>query len=176
MGDEDGRRRVAIACQGGGSHTAFTAGVLGTLFGAPERNDYDIVGISGTSGGAICALLAWTALLEKEPQKAGTLLEGFWADNAATTPLEGLLNVAAVWASTLQNLGLLPTVSPYDIPVDGLGQFRELLERWVNFDGLDARDRATAPLLLIGAVDVLSGRFRAFNSRQEPITADAVLA
>ena len=30
------RRRVAIACQGGGSHTAFTAGVLKRLLGAEE--------------------------------------------------------------------------------------------------------------------------------------------
>jgi predicted acylesterase/phospholipase RssA len=28
--------RVAIACQGGGSHTAFTAGVLKRLLGAQE--------------------------------------------------------------------------------------------------------------------------------------------
>ena len=31
-------------------------------------------------------------------------------------------------------------------------------------------------MLLIGAVDVLSGRFRAFNSRRDRITADTVLA
>jgi NTE family protein len=28
MTDSGRRKRVAIACQGGGSHTAFTAGVL----------------------------------------------------------------------------------------------------------------------------------------------------
>ena len=32
MSPQDDRPRVAIACQGGGSHTAFTAGVLGRLF------------------------------------------------------------------------------------------------------------------------------------------------
>ena len=32
MTAQDTRPRVAIACQGGGSHTAFTAGVLGRLF------------------------------------------------------------------------------------------------------------------------------------------------
>jgi NTE family protein len=31
MDREDETKRVAIACQGGGSHTAFTAGVLKTL-------------------------------------------------------------------------------------------------------------------------------------------------
>jgi NTE family protein len=33
-----GRLRVAIACRGGGSHTAFTAGVLERLLGAELRD------------------------------------------------------------------------------------------------------------------------------------------
>jgi NTE family protein len=41
------------------------------------------VGLSGTSGGAVCALLAWSALQEGEPLKARKLLEGFWAGNSA---------------------------------------------------------------------------------------------
>jgi NTE family protein len=90
----------------------MTAGALTGLLGAPELEEYEIVAISGTSGGAICALLAWTALLEREPHQAGPLLEGFWADNAASTPMEVFINPAALWVSTLQNLGLLPLVSP----------------------------------------------------------------
>ena len=35
-----GQRRVVIACQGGGSHTAFTAGVLKRLLGADELAGY----------------------------------------------------------------------------------------------------------------------------------------
>ena len=34
------KRRVVIACQGGGSHTAFTAGVLKRLLGADELAGY----------------------------------------------------------------------------------------------------------------------------------------
>ncbi len=42
--DADGRRRVAIACQGGGSHTAFTAGALKRLL----RDDrYEFVALRG---------------------------------------------------------------------------------------------------------------------------------
>lgn len=40
--------------QGGGSHTAFTAGVLDRLL-AEYDFEFDIVGLSGTSRGAICA-------------------------------------------------------------------------------------------------------------------------
>jgi NTE family protein len=173
--------RVAIACQGGGSHTAFTAGVLKRLLGAEELADVEIVGLSGTSGGAVCALLAWSALLEDDAGAAGGRLEAFWADNSATTPLEQLVNAWVVWTARLENLVVLPAVSPYDTPtsLQALREFRAMLERRVKFDQLAAKARQvgdSAPMLLLGAVDVLSGAFRAFNSRREPITAEMVLA
>mgnify|MGYP002147809231 CR=1 FL=1 len=53
--------RLAIACQGGGAHTAFSAGVLSYLFLAFEhfqrrpagQMPFRLTGLSGTSGGAI---------------------------------------------------------------------------------------------------------------------------
>src|SRR3712207_4223085 len=138
---ETGPTRVAIGCQGGGSHTAFTAGVLKRLLGASELDGYEVVGLSGTSGGAVCALLAWSALLEDDPAAAGRLLEGFWADNSATTPLEQLVNAWVVWAARLENLVVLPAVSPYDNlgSVAALAEFRRMLERRVDFGCLAAR-------------------------------------
>jgi NTE family protein len=174
--DDGGERRVAIACQGGGSHTAFTAGVLSRLLGAAELEDHRVVALSGTSGGAVCALLAWSALCDGEPGRAKELLEGFWADNTASDPLSMALNTWLLWASTLQSTGMLPAISPYDIPVTGLDHFRDLLSRWVHFARIEADELGAHPLLLIGAVDVLSGRFRAFHSHHERITADMVLA
>jgi NTE family protein len=168
------RRRVAIACQGGGSHTAFTAGVLRRLLDGPEIDEYDVVGLSGTSGGAVCALLAWKALREGDRHRARPFLDTFWADNAASTPLDVATNAWLMWAATLQSTGWLPQVSPYDLPVDGLGEFRELLTRRVDFDAFTP-DPA-GPLLVVGAVDVVSGRFRAFHSYHEHITPDMILA
>jgi len=51
------RKRIGIACQGGGSHTSFTAGALKELL-VRGHGRYDFVAFSGTSGGGICALLA----------------------------------------------------------------------------------------------------------------------
>ena len=173
-------RRVAIACQGGGSHTAFTAGVLSRLFDGPEpaggRGGYEVVGLSGTSGGAVCALMAWTALRDGDQRKARALLDGFWGDNSASTPLDAAVNVWLLWTSTLQSTGFLPTVSPYDLPSTGLDHFRDLLTRRVDFDRIEADPLGAQPQLLIGAVDVLSGQFRAFNSRRERIVPDMILA
>ncbi|HSK99307.1 MAG TPA: patatin-like phospholipase family protein [Rubrobacteraceae bacterium] len=85
------RRRVAIACQGGGSHAAFTAGALDVLlsFFLERRDDYEIVAFSGTSGGAVCAYLAWSALSEQPDEQRATevavsTLRSFWTlDNSA---------------------------------------------------------------------------------------------
>ena len=37
LDEQDNTRKVAIACQGGGSHTAFTAGVLKSLLAVHVR-------------------------------------------------------------------------------------------------------------------------------------------
>jgi len=175
---DTGRTRVAVACQGGGSHTAFTAGVLKRLLGADELAGVEVVGLSGTSGGAVCALLAWSALLEDDPASAGRLLEDFWADNSATTPLEQLVNSWVVWAARLEHMVVLPAVSPYDNfgSVQALQEFRAMLERRVDFKRFAVQTDGSGPMLLIGAVDVRSGEFKAFNSRRDRITADMILA
>jgi NTE family protein len=51
-----------------------------------------------------------------------------------------------------------------------------MLERHVDFEGLQTPMPNPAPMLLIGAVDVLSSDFRAFNSRRDRISADTILA
>ncbi len=173
-----GVRRVAIACQGGGSHTAFTAGVLKRLLVAEELAGYEIVGLSGTSGGAVCALLAWSALLDHDRARAARLLGEFWADNAATAPHERLANAWTVWASWLQDFLVTPAVSPYHnaFAAWGLAEFRRLLERRVDFGRIGVQPAGAYPILLVGAVDVLSGEFKAFDSRRDRISADTILA
>jgi NTE family protein len=74
--------RVAIACQGGGSHTAFTAGALKAILEAdPKTKPFEIVAVSGTSGGAVCALLAWYGLIQDgrantDPEGHGGTIDG----------------------------------------------------------------------------------------------------
>jgi NTE family protein len=171
-------RRVAIACQGGGSHTAFTAGVLKRLLCTEELKGYEVVGLSGTSGGAVCALLAWHYLLRGDGRGAAEALDAFWWDNSATAPHEQIVNHWILWASNLQNFVTMPAVSPYDnyFSVSALEEFRRMLERRVDFAQVGVQPQGTYPVLLVGAVDVLSGEFRAFNSRRERITPEAILA
>jgi predicted acylesterase/phospholipase RssA len=48
-------QRVSLALQGGGAHGAFTWGVLDVLL---ERTTHSFVGISGSSAGAVNAVLS----------------------------------------------------------------------------------------------------------------------
>jgi NTE family protein len=171
------RTRIAIACQGGGSHTAFTAGVLTRLLGDREsRERHEIVGLSGTSGGAICALLAWYGLASDDPERPGALLDAFWADNSATAPFEQALNAWTLWAGALQDVVAMPAVSPYVNPFAAAApaELRRLLTRHVDFDALPTGPGR--PMLLVGAVDVMTGDFRAFDSRSDRISVETILA
>src|SRR5438309_7445469 len=114
--------RIAIACQGGGSHTAFTAGALGRLLKHYVRRQQrlegipaQILGLSGTSGGAMCALLAWYALLSEDPSgaSAADLLNDFWTANAATEWWDVVLNSTLVQVTRLEGNVALPEISPY---------------------------------------------------------------
>ena len=62
----------------GEPHAAFAAGALKR---ALADDGPEIVGFSGTSGGAVCALLAWYGLRSEGRGRAVELLKAFWQDN-----------------------------------------------------------------------------------------------
>ncbi|WP_136686677.1 patatin-like phospholipase family protein [Halorhabdus amylolytica] len=171
---ERDQKQVAIACQGGGSHTAFTAGVLDELLGADL--DIDIVGFSGTSGGAICAALAWYGR-EHPEHNPGDLLLDFWAAMAAKQPTQYATNAWVQGILQLQRLGYpVPEVSPDQLPktVREQDDLRRILERLVDFDTVPDLVEGDAPVLLISAIDVLSGDFRLF--REDKLSPETILA
>lgn len=200
------RRKVAIACQGGGAHTAFTAGALTRLlerYFAGAMPDVEIVGLSGTSGGAICATLAWAALLAPVGERAGRLarLREFWlapypAGNVAATPFDLMMNMAAVALTdfpvkvshspyhTETLLDLFPGLrgSPMEKWVDAREALRSLLELHVDFAGLRADMERLGgpgpgvPELFVGAAGVVSGGLRAFAGSEAVFGPECVLA
>ncbi len=120
--NDSSNRRVAIACQGGGSHTAFTAGVLKKLLKEKnkEKHGYEVVALSGTSGGAVCALLAWYGLLMNDANKAVELLDSFWRDiSASSFPGRQLNSWFLLMNRLFANIGGMPRISPYFYPPGG---------------------------------------------------------
>ena len=90
-------RTVVVACQGGGIHAAFEVGVLTEILKDVERGRFELKGISGTSAGALCALLVWYGLAPKNgapgsAAEAVDILNRFWGEFVACTPAESILN------------------------------------------------------------------------------------
>jgi NTE family protein len=136
--------------------------------------------LSGTSGGAVCAVLAWSELVaaakEQDPVKQNRRLEAFWSDN--TTPLWQVLPWAMAFATMrwAGELGVNLETSAYRNPVDGHRMFLDLINRHVPFDKLTPDKLTSAdPCLLISAADVLTGEFRVFRShRVNNVPADVI--
>ncbi|MFD1513089.1 patatin-like phospholipase family protein [Halomarina rubra] len=170
---------VAIACQGGGSHTAFTAGALRELLPSLEASsEHRLVGLSGTSGGALSALAAWYGLEREGAAHARRLLRQAWLDLSAGNPVDWFANEALVATARLTNGGAaVPEVSPYYTPAALWGQQRieRVLESLVDFDRLHAlAEDDGVPELHIGTVDVNGGEFETFGA--DTVTPKVMLA
>jgi len=186
--------KIAIACQGGGSQTAFTAGVLKAFFENDLHHKREIVSLSGTSGGAICALLAWYGLLKAaqgDPTPIQDRIMGFWKELAARLFPELILGGFVEGWLRLLDKGLFPhyeisPASPFAqqtlaligsmLPRPEFTDLKALLEKHVPFDEIPKLTGPASPVLLLGAAEVLTGELKKFNSREGEITVAAVLA
>jgi NTE family protein len=173
---DDGPTNVAIACQGGGSHTAFTAGVLKELLREWD-DEYELVGISGTSGGAFNALATWYGLVTADAERSIDLLDAIWDDLSASDISDQFTNEFVVGLSRLASAGVpMFEVSPYDVPGAEVGKdaIRETLERHIDFEEIPGLCRRDVPELVVGTVNVNAGTFETFTN--EDVTPEAVLA
>ena len=164
--------RVAIGCQGGGSHAAFTAGVLRRLLEPDLLARFELLALSGTSGGAVCAALAWSGLIAGGAGEAARRLLGFWRDVAADDPLDAAMNAWGLW---LAHLPVTAEVSPYLYEPAAEPALRALLGRHLRLEELP-RDpaRRARPALLVAAADILEGGGRIFSG--EDLAYDDIIA
>ena len=168
---------VDLALQGGGSHGAFTWGVLDRLIEMPWLK---IDAISGTSAGAMNAALVADGWTQGGAEGARAALDNYWrrvSQAAAFSPLQRspLDRLMGRWtldtspAYIAMDL-MARMVSPYDLNPLGLNPLSAILAESIDFDQL-----ARAPIkLFITATNVRTGRGRIFRNAE--ITADVLLA
>lgn len=159
-------KKIAIACQGGGSHTAFTAGVLKRIL-KEEKKKFEIVALSGTSGGAICALFAWYGLLKNDKKKSIKMLEQFWYENSAHTYWEKLFNDFILSYSRMPEMIAVPSICPYSYPPWAQEYLKQLIENQVDFNEFKGLIKSSSPKLFVGAVNVQTGEFKVFKSDKD---------
>jgi NTE family protein len=171
-------KSVNIALQGGGAHGAFTWGVLDKLF---EDDRIWIEAISGTSAGAMNAVVAAQGMYEDGAEGARRRLHEFWETTscaARASPIQ-----RSPWAH-LTGSWLLETspgylffdllqriASPYDLNPLDLNPLRDMVGGLVDFD----RVRACSEMeIFVAATNVETGRVRIFE--RDEITLDVIMA
>ena len=168
---------VDLALQGGGSHGAFTWGVLDRLL---EERWLHIDAISGTSAGAMNAAVLADGWTEGGAAHARKALDAYWehvARAATFSPLQRTFMDRLLGRWTLDTspvfvgLDLLARVfSPYDLNPHGINPLKSILDQSIDFDRL-----AKSPIkLFITATNVRTGRGRIF--RNSEISSDVLLA
>jgi NTE family protein len=171
-------KRIKLALQGGGSHGAFTWGVLDRLLSDPRL---EIEAVVGTSAGAMNAAVLVDGLVRGGPEAARQHLSLFWKGVSAVaaasplqpSPLDRMLSLGNMDYSPSWRIAdvLNKVFSPYELNPANQNPLLDLLERSVDFDRLRA---GTEPAAFVCATNVLTGRLRVFERKE--ISAAAVMA
>ena len=171
-------RVVNLALQGGGSHGAFTWGVLDRLL-EDERIEFE--GISGTSAGAMNAVVMADGLVKGGRDGARQALNRFWESVASHAPINQLpANLLQPHGSGTDGrlspiakalVALSRDFSPYQLNPFDLNPLRQIVTEQIDFQRLRAESELK---LFVAATHVRTGKLRLF--RTEEMSADALLA
>lgn len=177
------QKKINLALQGGGSHGAFTWGVLDALL---EDGRLDIEGISATSAGSMNAVVMASGFIEGGEDGARAALEKFWrriSDTGAVfspaqnmTPDNPFQSLFPKWMSpenpAMQFFSTLAqNVSPYQFNPLNINPLQDILDDMVDFEVL----RKTKEFkFFITATNVRTGGARIFTTKE--LTCDMVLA
>lgn len=172
------KKEIHLALQGGGALGAFTWGVLDEIL---QDERVHIEAISGTSAGAMNAVVMAYGLHQDGREGARKLLRNFWRKVSVASslmpfhanPLEALMGGfnAAHSLPFLAIDAMTRVFSPYQFNVLDYNPLRDILDELVDFDEL----RKCKKLKLhINATNVRTGKIRVFDLKE--ITLDAVMA
>ena len=179
---------INLALQGGGSHGAFTWGVLDALL---EDGRIDLEGISGTSAGAMNAVALAHGFAQAElhgkgdPREAAReSLANFWngivqmgaMTEVQRAPFDVLFghssdhSPTAMWTNAMAGLWS-SALSPYQSNPFDINPLREFLTRQIDFESVA---RLHSLKVFVVATRVSTGKAEVFSGKR--LTADAVMA
>ena len=161
------QKLVCLALQGGGSHGAYTWGVLDRLL---ESDGIAIEAVSGASAGAVNATVLAHGYLIGGRDGAREALERFWTAVSEKT-LAGAASGAFPEPATKTYLSLTRYFSPYQLNPLNVNPLRDILAAEIDFERLRSESRIK---LFISATRVRDGALRMFTHRD--LTLDALLA
>ncbi|NRG17024.1 patatin-like phospholipase family protein [Rhizobiales bacterium] len=171
-------KRINLALQGGGAHGAYTWGVLDWLL---ETEDFEIDAITGTSAGAMNAVVLASGYQKGGAQGAREALEDFWREVSYGAFLSPIKRTPVDYALGQWSLDFSPSYlafdlvsrfsSPYEFNPLNFNPLRDIVAGAVDFDAVH---HCRQIKLFIAATNVHTGKIRVFSEKE--VTLDAVMA
>lgn len=178
MASNDSQKPINLALQGGGSHGAFSWGVLDRLL---EDGRLKFAGVSGTSAGAMNAVALADGWVRGGRDGARERLESFWhavARKGRFSPVQRMPwdvlwgnwsvenSPGFVWFDAVSRM-----LSPYVANPLDINPLREVVEQEINFGNLR---KPNAMQIFVSATNVETGQLRIFADGE--ISLEAVMA
>ncbi|MEY4110723.1 MAG: hypothetical protein RLZZ46_1078 [Bacteroidota bacterium] len=168
------KKKIAIALQGGGSHGAFTWGILERLL---EEDLLDIRGLCGTSAGAMNAAMVAYGLHKGGAEEAIVMLEKFWrkiSQASLFSPMQ------PSWYDQAKNPGdmmfswgfqwfnmMTQAFSPYQFNPNDINPLRDILLELIDFEEL----KKSETRLFACATNVKSCKPKVFHLHEMSVNA-----
>jgi NTE family protein len=171
-------RKILLALQGGAALGAFGWGVLDRLL---DDERLEIEGASGTSSGAVNALLLAYGLIGSDRSNAQSLLEHFWhriseeSENRRWRKLQSISLLGMKLLQIRRKEVFLEAMSrlllPYQYDPVTMDPLRKVLGETIDFDRLQASETIK---LFINATNIATSKNRVFG--RDEISVDAACA
>lgn len=179
---DPGVKAINLALQGGGSHGAYTWGVLDALL---EDGRVRFEGVTATSAGSMNAVIMMDGIMKGGADGARQGLENFWrrvSQNGmffdpspeafqSFNPFRAMIRSGENAFSQGVMGNLTRSFSPYQFNPLNINPLRDILQDMVDFDAVR---RCKKGKLFIAATHVEKGTSRIF--RNEDITIDVLMA
>jgi NTE family protein len=165
-------RCLNLALQGGGAHGAFTWGVLDALLDEPS---IDFEALSGSSAGAVNAVVMTQGWIQGGRAGARAALSNFWLEVGQQIPwpmvAQGHGESMSLTAATRVLTQWMGMFAPGQLNPLGLNPLRDVLKNHIDFESI----RSSSPFrLFVGATHVNTGKLRLF--REHELQLDMLLA
>ena len=175
---DDGKKRIAIAMQGGGAHGSYTWGVLDRLL---QEKDLIIEGVSGTSAGGMNAVATAQGILEGGNEGGRVLLDKYWrvmAEKGRSSIFKpGIKDILAGKYTMHNSPGFLmfdfmtKVLSPYQMNPEGKDPLKDVIGQLFDFEMLNKNDQIK---VFLAATHVYTGKLTIFDNKD--LCTDALLA
>lgn len=173
---KNGKKKVSVALQGGGSHGAFSWGVMDRLL---EDGRFEIEGLTGTSAGGMNAVAIAQGLMKGGNQAARDELKAFWqkiSDSGKNSPLNhrGPIDKALGKYTMYHSPGfvifdyLSRMFSPYELNPLQIDPLKDVIASSFDFDALR---KFKGVKVYLCATHVQTGKLRIFGLDEMKIEA-----